>query len=194
MYYTKEVFSNQPQLLLTETTQYTFAHSSKDFQHDAHSDLIYCVGFDTSSSTGYHSISSHLFSSIDFFKDEKQIEDLGITHGARGVVAFTIMSKFGVIALKDLSEGAGSEMLLYVTMDTRTWAKAQFLHTTSTRLHENTYTIVESTKHSLAINVMLNDSGTVGTLFVSNNSLMCNPVQALVHVGSKCPATPRPVQ
>jgi hypothetical protein len=133
--------------------------------------LIYCVAFDTTSSTSYHSISSsRLFSSPDFFVDDMQIEDLGIPRGARGVVAFAVVSKYAIVALKDLSEGAGSEMLLYVTVDTRTWAKAQFPHATTARLRENAYTIVESTTHSLAIDVVLNDSGAMGTLFVSNSN------------------------
>ncbi|KAF8489994.1 Oligoxyloglucan reducing end-specific cellobiohydrolase [Russula emetica] len=170
-YYTKEAFSDTPQPLLSETSQCTFAHSSKDFKHDAHSDLIYCVAFDTTTSTGYHSISaSRLYSSTDFFMNDHRIEDLGIPRGARGVVGFAIVSKFGVLALKDLSPGAGSEMLLYVTVDTRTWAKAQFPHASSARLRENAYTIVESTTHSLAVDVVLSDSGVVGTLFVSNSN------------------------
>jgi hypothetical protein len=81
-YYTKEAFSDQSQLLLSETLQYTFAHSSKDFKHKAHTDLI------------------------------KWLEDLGICHATQGVIAFAVMSKFGVVALKDVSECRSSSKQL----------------------------------------------------------------------------------
>jgi hypothetical protein len=162
---------------LIDTSKCLFAHNSKDFKHEAPDDFVYCVAFDTSAApsssgiSGLQSIaSSKLFSSTDFFQNDKRIEDLGIGKNAKGVIALAVVSKFAVAALKDMSPGNNGEMLLYVTVDTKTWAQARFPHASSATLRENGYTIVESTTHSLAVDVVLQESSAVGTLFVSNSN------------------------
>ncbi|KAF8343714.1 hypothetical protein F5887DRAFT_1075590 [Amanita rubescens] len=144
-------FSDEPQLLLEDTSTCQFAHSSKDFKHEAHENLIYCVAFESSSAIPVirPPDSSRLFSSTDFFNEDKKAEDLGVGKNAKGVTAFAIVSKFAVVAVRDMSPSSNGEMLLYVTVDTKTRARAQFPHASSARLRENAYTVVESTTHSL---------------------------------------------
>lgn len=112
--------------------------------------------------------SSRLFSSTDFFQTEK-VEDIGIGKNAKGIIAFAIVSKYGVVALKDLSHPNG-DLHLYVTVDTKTWARAHFPHASSARLRENAYTMLESTTHSLAVDVAFRDTSPIGMLFVSNSN------------------------
>ena len=165
-YYTKEAFSDDVQTLLTDTSRCQFAHSSKEFKHDAHPDLIFCVSFDTPEIL---LAASRLYSSTDFFAENMKIEEFGLGKRAKGVVAFAIVSKFAVVAVRNI-EGMNGDMLLYVTVDAKTWAKAQFPHASSAQLKENAYTLLESTTHSLAVDVVLQDKSPIGTLFVSNSN------------------------
>jgi hypothetical protein len=88
---------------------------------------------------------------------------------SRGVTAIGIVSKFMVAALRDPT-GKTSELSLQVTLDGHTWHKAHFPHASSSKLLENAYTIVESTSHSLGVDVLLHSTAAVGTFFVSNSN------------------------
>lgn len=168
-YYTKDAFGDDVKLLMDDTSRCQFAHGSKDFKHDAPLDLIYCVANDATSVDGRTLDSRRLYSSTDFFVNDKKLENLGTGKEVRGIVAFAMVSKFAVVALKDTSRSDG-QMKLYVSLDSKNWAKAHFPHASSAMLRENAYTVVESTTHSLGVDVVMQDKSTIGTLFVSNSN------------------------
>jgi len=99
---------------------------------------------------------------------------LGIGKEARGIVGIGGVQKYLVTALKPMSGsgssngGNGGEMLLYVSEDGLNWSRAQFPH--GHGLTENAYTIVESTSHSLLIDVNSSPTSSSGTLFTSNSN------------------------
>ncbi|KAF5316790.1 hypothetical protein D9619_006866 [Psilocybe cf. subviscida] len=179
-YYTTKAFSDDVKPLRKHLSRCQFAHGSKEFKHEAHEDLIYCVSSDTSSSSSAHSLSgahwlsgahslsaSKLYSSTDFFDKDIKVEDLGTGKIARGVIAFAIVGKFAVVTVKDMTKSTG-DILLYVTVDTKTWAQAHF--PSSVRLREKAYTMLESTTHSLVVDVVLQERSSIGTLFISNGN------------------------
>lgn len=167
-YYTKDAFGDSPQLLLSQTSRCLFGRNTK-FIKDASPDVVLCVAFDKTSTNGEHTLSaSRLFSSDDYFKTSNII-DFGLGKQGRGVVALGIVSKYMVAALQDLAHNTG-EMMLYVSMNGKQWSQAKFPHASSSKLRENAYTIVESTTHSLGIDVLLHSTAAVGTFFVSNSN------------------------
>lgn len=107
-------------------------------------------------------------SNTDFFNEDRKVEILGVWKDAKGIIAFVIVSKYAVVALKDFSPTTAKCWVRVIDSDASRYehvAKAQFPHASSA---ENAYTIVESTTHSLAVDVVLQDKSCIGTLFVSN--------------------------
>ncbi|BGO96427.1 putative Signal sequence binding protein [Rhodotorula toruloides ATCC 204091] len=199
-FYTKDAFASSPKPLLPYTTRCIFAHDKEEMAAYVPDELVYCAAYEppsasqsSTSSTGStlkDAISSliggaprslresRLWSSTDWFEKERTYVDLGIGREAKGVVGIGGVQKYLVTALKpslggssDDKGGAGEgsgEMVLYVTEDGSTWSRAQFPH--GHGLRENAYTIVESTPHSILVDVNSSPSATAGTLFTSNSN------------------------
>ncbi|KAK4055938.1 vacuolar protein sorting/targeting protein PEP1 [Microbotryomycetes sp. JL221] len=190
-FYTKDAFASAPKPLMSFTSRCLFAHDKKQFLKSVQDELIYCVAYEPPSTSltdklnNYISstrsiMESRLYSSIDFFDKDKTFVDLGIGKQAKGVVGIGGVQKFIVTALKPTSAtmnsdsdstngGSGNgEMVLYVTEDGQTWTRAMFPH--GHGLKENAYTIVESTQHSILVDVNSSPTSTFGTLFTSNSN------------------------
>ncbi|KAG8725549.1 vacuolar protein sorting/targeting protein PEP1 [Ceratobasidium sp. 395] len=181
-YYTMDAFSSPAKIMVESSQKCIFAHSSSvktvaggkkkaTFAPKRPPSQVFCVAFDKTTSEGStNSRTSRLYTSSDWFQKDIEIIEFGLGERAsRGVTAIGIVSKFMVVALRDPT-GKSTELSLQVTLDGYTWHKAHFPHATSSKLLENAYTIVESTSHSLGIDVLLHSNAAVGTLFMSNSN------------------------
>lgn len=167
-YYTKDAFRSEPQPMLDLTSSCSFARSHKAVEADEN--LIFCITLETKPQKGHASRDARLYSSTNWF-ESKEYVDLGIGKKARGVVGMGIVSKFMVVAVKTPGEAKrmkSDPMQLYVSTDGKSWRPAQFPHSAVPDLVENAYTIVESTTHSIAVDVLTAPSAGIGTLFVSS--------------------------
>ncbi|ORY35539.1 hypothetical protein BCR39DRAFT_567933 [Naematelia encephala] len=175
-FYTTDAFRTAPELLLAQTSQCIFARSTPDTA-GAPEKLIFCVAFDPNTKPGPGGIHSYkdsrLFSSEDWFQNTKKFVDLGIGKKAKGVVGLGVVSKFMVAALRAADgesrrASGGDPMHLYVSTDGLEWRQTRFPHSALPDLRENAYTIVESTTHSIAVDILTSPSANIGTLFVSS--------------------------
>ncbi|KAH6903596.1 hypothetical protein BKA70DRAFT_1403939 [Coprinopsis sp. MPI-PUGE-AT-0042] len=118
----------------------------KDFKHEAHEDLVYCISFDEKVEESAHLHAARLFSSTDFSDKERKVEDLGMdAKSARGVVAVAIVSK----SSRSGSPRPGRWSSMSPSTP-RIERKLTSPTPSNAKLHENSYTIVESTTHSLS--------------------------------------------
>lgn len=115
-FYTKDAFRTAPLTLLSETTQCSFAHQSKDFISDAPAEtnsLIFCIAFSPLEGSGSkgdaHSIAeSRLYKSDNWF-GSMELVDFSVGKESSGVVGLGVVSKFVVAALRaDVTGGGGT--------------------------------------------------------------------------------------
>ncbi|KAI9613309.1 hypothetical protein H4Q26_009909 [Puccinia striiformis f. sp. tritici PST-130] len=196
---TSDAFETQPKMMIQHSTKCMWAYSNKHFSSSVADEMIYCITkeapSDQSDSTSLKSTSaslldrlkalagqlvndreSRLYSSKDFFVKDRQYVDLGLGKNGRGVVGMGAVQKYIVVALKpgnifsEAIDGQSSsdEMLLFVTSDGTNWARANFPH--GHGLKENAYTIVESTPHSIMVDVLTHPTAGAGTLFTSDSN------------------------
>ncbi|KAJ9098981.1 hypothetical protein QFC20_005799 [Naganishia adeliensis] len=159
-YYTQDAFpkhSTHP----TPTRAYSASHSTPPTKAPL--------------AAGTASSESRLYTSDSWFLDGKKFVDLGIGKRAAGVVGLGTVSKYIVVALKSPTtdllvtrSGSGDPMHLYISTDGASWSLARFPHDALPTLKENAYTVVESTTHSLAIDILTDPAADIGTLFVSS--------------------------
>ncbi|KAJ6542795.1 Oligoxyloglucan reducing end-specific cellobiohydrolase [Mycena capillaripes] len=161
-YITKDAFKSPPQRILENTIKCQFAHSTQDFKPDAHPDLVYCI--QAVAGGRFDSGTALLYSSTDFFENEKKVEELCAGKNAKGFITsnafdvFAATPKFAVFAL----EVAG-ETVLCVTKDARTWSKAEI----PVQFRRNQFSLVPA-GHALGIDVYTSPQYGIGTLFVSD--------------------------
>ncbi|MBW0519773.1 hypothetical protein O181_059488 [Austropuccinia psidii MF-1] len=207
---TTDAFESEPKKLFDHSSKCIWAYSNKHFKSNLPENLIYCITDQTISNTNDQSNDndsnqttpksflerlksltstpikssreSRLYSSTDFFKNDKTLIDLGLGKNGRGIIGMGAVQGYLVVALKPGNIFSSSksifdnhhnqidqdEMLLYITLNGQDWSRAQFPH--GHGLKENAYTIVESTPHSIMVDVLTNPTAGSGTIFTSNSN------------------------
>jgi hypothetical protein len=109
---------------------------------------------------------NRLIYSDDFFKSSVEGTEVKLQEGrpVSGVISTAAVKKFIVAAAK--SKGT-EELALYVTVDTKTWYRAEF---DGHRIEEDAYTMLESTNYSLQVDVLTSPRSGMGVLFTSNSN------------------------
>jgi photosystem II stability/assembly factor-like uncharacterized protein len=113
---------------------------------------------------------TRLFYSDDFFAT-KHLVELDMGRDAKNFVGLGPSKRYLVTALRDIQSStggnAGTEMAMFVSTDGDKWRKANFPH--GHGLKENAYTVVDSTLHSLVVDVLDAAGTSTGTLFTSDS-------------------------
>ncbi|PWZ03508.1 LOW QUALITY PROTEIN: Oligoxyloglucan reducing end-specific cellobiohydrolase [Testicularia cyperi] len=173
-YYTTNAFASDPKPLIEFVMHCNWAKATPEMEtHPDAMKRIFCIAWEDNPNPSKRAAvggSTRLFQSDDFFATRKMVE-LDMGRNARSFAGLGPSRKFLITALRD-SQGSsskqGTEMALFVTRDGIKWDKAKFPH--GSELRENAYTIVDSTLHSLMVDVVDSIYDDTGVLFTSDSS------------------------
>ncbi|SAM85571.1 related to VPS10 domain-containing receptor SorCS1 precursor [Ustilago bromivora] len=184
-YYTKDGFATNPDRLLEFVMHCNWAKATPEMETVPEAmERIFCIAWEDAREErrsvlvskwgkrdgGPASGATRLFQSDDFFKSKKMVE-LDMGRNAKQFAGLGPSKRFLVTALRDSqgsSSKAGTEMALFVTRDGVKWDKAKFPH--GSELRENAYTVVDSTDHSIMIDVVDSIYDNTGVLFTSDST------------------------
>ncbi|GBB91648.1 hypothetical protein RclHR1_01900013 [Rhizophagus clarus] len=167
-YYTTDGFSTSPKLLLENTDNCIWAHSSKKFD-EAPEQSIFCIRYDVSGSGSMRKLSDYrLVESEGYFKDEESTKIIDFDSGGdvRGVIGLGESQEFLAAAVKDVNS---LDMKMYVSVDGQKWARA-FFPLKKEGPREDAYTILETPTKHLIVDLLSSESHNTGTLYLSNSN------------------------
>ncbi|KAL9613874.1 MAG: hypothetical protein Q9167_001611 [Letrouitia subvulpina] len=142
-----------------------FAQGTPEFQtseDDKNGNRVICV---SQGRVSFDRSKHRLVVSDDFFVHERE-PYLEAGRTVQGIINIAGVKGYVVTAARALNT---DELALYVTGDANTWHRAVFPH--DSRLKEDAYTILESTKYSIQVDVMnVEPPNPMGILFTSNSN------------------------
>ncbi|KAI9318385.1 hypothetical protein BX666DRAFT_1927417 [Dichotomocladium elegans] len=162
MYYTLNNFEELTPLQ-NDATSCIWSLSSPEFENAPVREIMCVESIQKDGNTSPEDF--HLVQSEDFFRTSQPV-DFGAGRPVKGVIAVSAVNRFLVAAAKpSISD---PQMDLYVSQDGENWHGAVFPE--GAGLQEKAYTIVESTGHSLLVDVLTNPLSEMGALYKSNSN------------------------
>ncbi|ORX80565.1 Oligoxyloglucan reducing end-specific cellobiohydrolase [Basidiobolus meristosporus CBS 931.73] len=158
-YYTRDAFATEPSLLKKNVEKCIWGRSTPYFQN-VPEQLTLCLEYLEGSTSTLRLVQSEdYFRSFTVVQFNEEARDMG------SVVGLSIVDKFLVAALKHKNS---EDMSLFITQDAVEWDMANL--PIPDGLKQNAYTLLESSSHTLVIDVVTSSSAKFGNMFVSNSN------------------------
>ncbi|KAF9879093.1 vacuolar protein sorting/targeting protein PEP1 [Colletotrichum karsti] len=171
--YTTDNFKTKAKPLRANVVGCYWAKSSAMFttgKDDLDKQRILCIALDKYSSSKYD---YRLFASDNYFDEvDGRVQEfepnMDTNKGVAGVVNLAVVKKYLMVAT---SSPSTDEMALFVTDDTIKWHRAMFPAAHGHKIHQDAYTVLESTNYSIQVDVVnTGTSNPMGVMFTSNSN------------------------